>query len=180
MTRMSAPRLLEPGPDAAALEVMLGAAMRAPDHGRLRPWRFIVIQGAGRARFGELMAESLQRRMPTAAAARLQAERERALRAPLIVVVAAKIQPAAKIPAVEQLLSAGAAAQNLLIAAHALGFAGAWKTGDVAYDAEVKAALGLEEGDAVVGFLYLGSSAGGPVPPRPGFDPAAYISHFPQ
>lgn len=179
MTRVTAPRLLEPGPDAAALATMLAAAMRAPDHGRLRPWRFTVIQGAARSRFGELMAESLLRRMPGAAAARLQAERERAFRAPVIVVVAAKIQPAAKIPAVEQLLSAGAAAQNLLIAAHALGFAGAWKTGDVAYDADVKVALELEEADAIVGFLYFGSSAGALVPARPGFDAAAHVRHWP-
>lgn len=179
MTRVSAPRFAEPGPDAAALDAMLAAAMRAPDHGRLRPWRFTIIQGAGRLRFGELMADSLLRRMPTASPARLQAERERALRAPLIVVVAARIQQGTKIPAVEQLLSAGAAAQNLLIAAHALGFAGAWKTGEVAYAPEVKAALDLEESDAIIGFLYLGSSPASQGPARPGVDPAAHVRHWP-
>jgi nitroreductase len=163
LTRRSPGRLTDPAPDDAALKTMLDAAMRAPDHGRLRPWRFIVLRGDARARLGALMAEAMRRREPGIPASALEKERGKPLRAPLIVVIAASLIEGHKIPAVEQLLAAGAAAQNLQLAAHALGFGTVWRTGAPAYDAYVKQELGLEPADAIIGFMYLGtpSSDGG-------------------
>ena|SRR5215469_7590253 len=165
LKRRSAKTLTDPAPDEAALELLLECASRAPDHGRLRPWRFIVIRGAARERLGELMAEQLRRKLPAASAETLQRERQKALRAPLIIAVAAVCNTAARIPPIEQILAAGAAAQNMMLAATALGFGSMWKTGNAAYDDAVKVALGLTAGDAIVGFLYLGTAAADAVPP---------------
>lgn len=165
-TRVSPTALDAPGPSAEALQKILEAAVAAPDHGRMRPWRFILIEGAAREKFGALLAESLQRREPMAPAGKLEAERKKALRAPLIVVVAAAVQAGAKVPEIEQVVAVGAAAQNMLVAAHALGFGGFWRTGATAYDPVVKRTLGLAETDAIIGFLYLGTTKT-PGAPRP-------------
>lgn len=162
-TRRSAAQFAEPAPDDETLAEILRAAMRAPDHGKLKPWRFIVLRGDARKRFGDVMAEAMKRREPDAPANMLEREREKPLRAPLIVVLAAAIQEGHKIPVIEQMLAAGAAAQNIMVAAHALGYGAAWKTGAPAYDDFVKATLGLAPSDAIVGFLYLGTAAGAPV-----------------
>lgn len=160
--RRSAKVLTAPAPDEGALELIFASATAAPDHGRLRPWRFIVIQGDALGRFGELLAGHLRRQHPTSSEETLLRERQKAFRAPMIVVVAAACTPNVKIPAIEQILSAGAAAQNIMLAAHALGFNSMWKTGGPAYDEQVKAALGLDAKDAIVGFLYLGVDASNP------------------
>ena len=161
-SRRSPAQFAEPAPDEVALGAILRAAMRAPDHGKLKPWRFVVLRGDGRKRFGDVMAEAMKRREPEAPANMVEREREKPLRAPLIVVLAAAIKEGHKIPVVEQLLAAGAAAQNVMLAAHALGFAAAWKTGAPAYDNYVKEAMGLAPSDAIVGFLYLGTPAAAP------------------
>ena len=162
LQRYSARSLTEPAPDEAALGLILESATRAADHGRMRPWRFIVIESAARQAFGELMADHLRRTKGSVSEEALERERRKAFRAPLIVVVAAILTPDGKIPAIEQLLSAGAAAQNMLQAAFVLGFNAVWKTGGPAYDEQVKAALGLESKDAIVGFLYVGTDEQGP------------------
>jgi nitroreductase len=159
LTRRSARTLTTPAPDAAALELIFASAARAPDHGRLRPWRFIVIEGQSRARFGELLAGHLLRSHPGASEEALQREQQKAFRAPVIVAVAACIVPHVKVPPVEQIITAGVAAHSMLLSARALGFNAMWKTGGPAYDEVVKAALGLAAGDAIVGFLYLGTEA---------------------
>ena len=166
-TRASPIALTEPAPDAAMLALMLRAAARAPDHGRLKPWRFIVIDGAARQALGEVLATALKRREPDAPEAVIEKERGKPLRAPLLIVVAAHVRDNSKVPAIEQVIAAGAAAQNILVAAHALGFGAFWRTGTAAYDETVKAALGLAASDAIVGFLYLGTTsvAAGPMPP---------------
>jgi len=155
--RVSPVRLGEPAPAAAQLDRILAAALRAPDHGQLRPWKFLVIRDEARERFGELLAQSLRRRNADSAEASLQAERAKAMRAPLIIVAAASPRETQRIPAVEQVVATGAAVQNLLIAAHALGFGAFWRTGAAAYDRELATALGLGEADQIVGFVYIGS-----------------------
>jgi nitroreductase len=165
LKRRSAKTLAEPAPDDGALELLLECASRAPDHGRLRPWRFIVIRGAARERLGDLMADQLRRKQPAATSEALQRERQKPLRAPLIIVVAAVCNATAKIPPIEQILAAGAAAQNIMLAAPALGFGAMWKTGDAAYDDTVKVALGLVAEDSIVGFLYLGTAPADAAPP---------------
>jgi nitroreductase len=163
--RTSPLELGEPAPDQAAERRLIEAALRAPDHGRLRPWRFLSVRGDGRKRLGDVLALALQRRNPQAGPELLERERLKPLRAPLILIVAARITSNPKIPAVEQLLSAGAAAQNIMIACHALGFGAMWKTGDPAYDVSIKEALGLRVSDEIVGFLYIGTPKSMPAPP---------------
>lgn len=166
--RDSAVRLQEPGPGKQALDTIFQSALRAPDHGRLRPWRFLVIAEDERTRFGEVLAESLRRRQPQATPEMLARERQKALRAPVIVVVAAHTQVSDKIPEVEQIISAGAAAQNIMLAVHAQGYGAMWRTGEPAYDPGVKQALGLEPTDAIIGIIYIGTRVGGSSPlPRP-------------
>jgi nitroreductase len=166
-SRYSARTLLEPAPDAGALQLIFASAVRAPDHGRLRPWRFIVVRGASRLRFGELLAQHLRRTHAAVSEETLQRERTKALRAPLIIVVAARCKLEVKIPLIEQQLSAGAAAHAMMLAAFALGFNSMWKTGAAAYDEVLKAALGLEAADAIVGFLYIGTEGTRAAVPEP-------------
>ena len=166
-TRVSGSALTDPGPDDLELHTLLSAAMRAPDHGRLRPWRFIVVRGVARERLGTLMARALVRRHPDATPAQVEKETNKPLRAPTILIVAAKVDESARIPAIEQILAAGAAAENVMVAAFALGFGCAWRTGDAAYDPEIKAAFDLTPADAIVGFLYLGTHATPPPPAAP-------------
>jgi nitroreductase len=165
LTRQSVPPtfLREPGPDDAALARILAAGACAPDHGRLRPWRFIVIRGKARERLGEVFVEALAKRQPDAAEAAIEQERLRPLRAPLLIAVAARIaKEHPKIPEIEQILSTAAAAQNLLLAAHAQGFGAKWLTGPNAYDQHVKSALGLAPDDRLLGFLHFGTIEGAP------------------
>jgi nitroreductase len=162
LQRRSAKALTAPAPDSGALELIFASAATAPDHGRLRPWRFIVIQGDGLGRFGDVLADHLRRLHPSSTEETLQRERQKAFRAPMILAVAAICTPGGKIPVIEQILSAGTAAQNVMLAALALGFNSMWKTGGPAYDEQVKAALGLEAKDAIVGFIYLGTDAAKP------------------
>ena len=154
--RTSARQLGPPGPSREQTETIIQAAMSAPDHGRLRPWRFIVLQGDGRDTLGDALAKSLQSRVPDASPARLDAERKKPHRAPTIIVIATRVAPG-KIPEVEQLLATGAATQNMCLAAQSMGLGSMWKTGPAAYDAGVKRALGLQEDDRIVAFLYLGT-----------------------
>jgi nitroreductase len=167
LTRRSARTLAEPAPDAASLELILASAVRAPDHGRLRPWRFVVVREAARAHLGALLAAHLKREHAQVSPQILERERSKAFRAPLIVVVGAHVNSAVKIPVIEQVLAAGAAAEAMMLAAVALGFNAMWKTGAAAYDDMVKQALGFEPHDAIVGFLYLGTEAGPPAPDAP-------------
>jgi nitroreductase len=159
-TRATAKTYGETAPTREQLAIVLQAAVHAPDHGRLRPWRFMTIEGDQRRKLGEILAASALRRVPGLSAGDLQRERDKAMRAPLIIVVACRIVPGTKIPVIEQILAAGAAAQNILLALHAMGFAAAWKTGEGAYDPEVKRALGFAPDDHLVGFIYTGGGAG--------------------
>jgi nitroreductase len=155
-SRTSPLKLTSPGPTEAHLQQILRAGTRAPDHGRLRPWRFLVVEGAAREKLGDAMANCLRARVPASPQEHLDAERNKAMRAPTIVVVGAKISKG-KIPEVEQVGAAHAAVQNMLLAAHALGYGAMWKTGAVAYDAGAKALVGLAPEDHIVGLVYLGT-----------------------
>ena len=160
VTRATAKTYGDTAPTKEQLATVLQAAVRAPDHGRLRPWRFMLIEGDQRRKFGEMLAASARRRVPGLSDGDLQRERDKALRAPLIIVVACRVVPGTKVPAIEQILAAGAAAQNILLALHSLGYVAAWKTGEAAYDTEVKKSLGFAADDHLVGFIYTGGGAG--------------------
>ncbi len=162
-TRASALKLGAPGPTAEHLERILRAGTRAPDHGRLRPWRFIVLEGDARRVLSNAMITAFRRKAPQATEEQLEAEGNKALRSPTIIVVAAHIT-AGKIPEIEQVAAVSAAVENMFLYAHALGYGAMWKTGAAAYAPEVKAALGLVETDQIVAFLNLGAVASaGPV-----------------
>lgn len=151
-----------PGPDAGALEAILRAGLRVPDHGKLAPWRFIVFQGAARTAFGDVLRQAFAVSEPGAEEDRVAFEAARFERAPVVVAVISKVTPDHKVPEWEQVLSAGAVCQNMLVAAAALGFAGQWLTEWYAYDPLVTAKLGLGEGERVAGFLYFGSAGQAP------------------
>jgi len=152
-------QLGEPGPDTAQLDQLLQAAIRVPDHGKLVPWRLLSVRGEARARLGRAIAEIHARKEPDVAPAVLDKDRERFNFAPLIVTVIARIEADhPKIPAQEQLLSAGCVAYNLLLGAQALGFGAQWLTGWAAYDGEVAHLLGLRPNERIVGFMHIGSA----------------------
>ncbi len=172
-TRRSVPPPLldEPGPDRAQLETILAAASRVPDHGKLAPWRFLVIAGAARDRVGALIAGTFAADYPDAAPERLAQERSRLTHAPLVVAVVSRAAPHVKIPEWEQVLSAGAATMNLVIAANAAGFATSWLTEWFAYDRRVLDALGLAPWEKLAGFVHIGQAREVPADrPRPALD----------
>jgi len=156
-TRVSAAKLEAPGPSEEDLERILNSAIRAPDHGRLNPWRFIIIEGAAREILGNAMADLRKRKSPAATDEQLESERAKARRAPTIIVAAANINRQHKVPAVEQTHAVAASVQNMLLAAHALGYGAMWKTGDAAYDPIVKASLGLSADDRIIAFVHIGT-----------------------
>ena len=178
VTRVSPIDIADPAPDEETVRKIVAAALRAPDHGRLHPWRFISIRGEGRKRLGDVFASALQLRDPKVTSELLERERQKPLRGPLLLVVVARIVEPSKIPAVEQILSAGAAAQNIMLASHALGFGAMWKTGEAAYDASVKTALGLEPSEVIAGLLYIGTPKALPKQPAP-LEPEDFVRTWP-
>jgi nitroreductase len=156
-TRRSAGRVGAPGPTAEHLERILQAARNAPDHGRMRPWRIVVLDEAARQRFAAASAEAKRRRTPTMNDEQFAAEREKVLRSPTIVVVGCTPRENPKVPEIEQIVAVGAAVENLFLAAHDLGYGVMWKTGAAAYDRDAKAVVGLEEHDHIVAIIHLGT-----------------------
>jgi nitroreductase len=165
-----------PGPDTQALERILTAGARVPDHGKLTPWRFLLFEGEGRARMGDILAECIAKEQGTTPA-RIAQERERFLRAPVVIGVVSKAREQIPIPVWEQELSAGAACQNILIAAHALGFVAQWISEWYAYHPEVLEKIGLRPGERMAGFIYIGTSTVA-LEERPRPDIAAITTRF--
>ena len=164
--RRSVPsRLLgEPGPDDAQLRLLVDAALRVPDHGKLAPWRLLRIRGAQRQRLGEFLVQRQRTLDPAVPPAVVDKDRQRFNHAPLILAVIAQPQPS-KVPEIEQLMSGGALCFALLQAAQALGFGAQWLTGWMAYDAAVLEHLGLRGDERLLGFLHIGTAAE-PAPER--------------
>ena len=175
--RNSAPKLTAPAPSAEALEGIYRAALRAPDHAWLRPWRFITIAGDRRAAFGEVLEQCLLRRSPDADEAARDKARRAPLRAPLLLVPVVRLSEHPKVPAIEQRFSAACAAHAILLAAEACGYAGIWRTGDAAFDRNVMSSLGLGHHEEIIGFLYLGTRDG-KAKPVPQLDPADFVSSW--
>jgi nitroreductase len=163
-TRRSAPpmQMRGPGPDEAELRKLLTLASRVPDHGKLTPWRFIVFEGEGRQRAGDILAEIFARREPAAEAQRIEMERGRFAQAPLVVAVVSRAAPHVKIPEWEQHLTAGAVCMALTVAATAMGFRTVWITGWAAYDREVLTRFGLAEHERIAGYIHIGRVEKGP------------------
>lgn len=157
LSRQSYWPLTEPGPDSKDLDLIFDAALRAPDHGRLRPWRFVLIQGDAREELAETLVDIAAAREPHTPRSAHEHRREKAYAAPVIIVLGAAVTSGTGIPESEQLLSAGAAAMNMLNAIHALGYGGFWATGADAYDAQLHTALDFEPSERILGFLFVGS-----------------------
>jgi nitroreductase len=151
-----------PAPDAAELDIILRAATRVPDHGKLAPWRVKILRAEGQKKLGELAAARFKAANPDANEKQLTHERERFARAPLCLAVLLTPVESIKAPLWEQQLSTGAVCTNILHAAHALGYGGKWLTEWVAYDTEILKALGGKDGDAIAGFIYLGTKTSVP------------------
>lgn len=154
----SADLMTEPGPDEGTLSAILEIAARVPDHRKLFPFRFIIFRNDGRARAGDILAGRFREIDRSAPAEKAEFERRRFLRAPVVVAVVSCIDPNHKTPAWEQELTSGAVCLNLLLAASAYGFAGAWITEWYAYDEAVRGAFGLRKDEKIAGFLYLGAA----------------------
>jgi nitroreductase len=158
--------LKAPGPSGAEIDKLLTIASRVPDHGKLTPWRFIVFEGEARLAAGAAIAATFRAKYPDAKPEQVEFERKRLAHAPLVIAVVSRAGPHVKIPEWEQVLSAGAAAMNLVLAAHALGYAANWITGWYAYDRAVLEALGLQPHERIAGFIHVGTPSG-PLADRP-------------
>lgn len=166
--------LVEPAPPAAALDLVFAAAMRAPDHGQLQPWRFVLVRGDDRAALGTVFANAARLRDPGDDGERF---RNKAMAAPLLVALVAHVKAPHKVPESEQVLATGAAVMNMLNALHILGYGGFWATGVNSCDENVKAALGLGAQDRMLGFLYMGTPKDRlPAPSRP--DPCGFVREW--
>ena len=151
-------RLVAPGPSPAELDTILTIASRVPDHKKLAPWRFIVLEGDARARLGEVVAEAcIAAEQEPPSPVRLETERTRLMRAPLVIAVVSRVTPHRSAPEWEQVLSAGAACLNLCLAANALGYGTSWITEWIAYNAAVGVALHLADKERIAGFIYVGT-----------------------
>ena len=158
LQRRSVKLLAEPGPDAAQLQTILTAAARVPDHKSLAPWRFIVFEGDARARFGDVLADVLVKEdKEPPSPVRLDTERNRLMAAPVTIAVVSRVTDTPGAPEWEQVLSSGAACQNLVIAASALGFGCNWVTRWFAYSPGVREHLGLAAEERIAGFIHVGT-----------------------
>lgn len=154
-------QLGEPGPDPTQLRQLLEAAIRVPDHGKLSPWRLIVLQGRDKPAYGQRLAELHARIDPHAPAPKLEKDRQRFNAAPVVVAVVARVEEDhPKIPAQEQLLSAGCVAYNLLLGAQSMGLGAQWLTGWSAYDRDAAALLGLREHERLIAYIHIGTVQG--------------------
>ena len=158
----------EPGPGPQEIETLHTVAARVPDHGRLTPWRFILIEGEGRHRLGDILATAFMADNPQGEADKIATERTRFAHAPVVVAVVSSVKPSPKIPEWEQVLSAGAVCMNLLNAASALGYSAVWLSGWSSFDRRVLDALGLAPHERIAGYVHIGTSSETPTErPRP-------------
>lgn len=160
--RTASPRLMEPAPSEQEMQEIYKAGLRAPDHGMLRPWQFLVVSGQAREKLGQIFADNLNPGNEEEKAKMLNSP----LRAPLIIVAVTQYQEHPKVPEVEQVCATAAAVQNMSVAIHALGYSSIWRTGKAAFNPGVKEALGIKATDEIVGYLYVGTPtiASRPVP----------------
>lgn len=175
LTRQSTPRLTAPAPDANQLKVILDAAIRVPDHCGLTPWEFIIATGKGLETLADIFVNAAQ--VSGAEEDFIHKAKGMPMRAPMVIIVVAKIQTHPKVPVLEQQISAGCATMAMQQAAFALGLGALWRTGEFALDANVNAALGLKAEDQIVGFLYVGTPAiaAATKPQRDGSQYARYL-----
>jgi nitroreductase len=176
-TRRSMPafQMKEPGPSKEEIQEILTLATRVPDHGKLAPWRFIVMTGDARKRITAELAAIAKADKPDLSTEMVQVEDTRFLRAPVVIAVVSKAAPHFKIPEWEQVMSAGAVCLNMVMAANALGYVSNWLTEWMAFDERAHRVLGVEPGEKVAGFIHIGSTDF-PVVERPRPDLAEIVT----
>ncbi|HBV76299.1 MULTISPECIES: NAD(P)H nitroreductase [Vibrio] len=155
LERRSIANLVEPAPEGKVLENIIKAGLRAPDHGNLTPWRFVIAQGEGLRKLADILVHAAQANNSSDDV--IEKLKKAPFRAPMVITVIAKVTPHEKVPAFEQHLSAGCAAQAMQMAAVAQGFQGFWRSGEWMFHKEVHQAFKLQGEDEIVGFLYLGT-----------------------
>ena len=166
-TRVSITKLIEPVPDSEQLFEIFKAATRAPDHGKLKPWRFLVIQGDGLSDLSDVLVAAVVKSNPEVSPSVVEKTKNMPFRAPMIIVAIAKCQEHPSIPKQEQIIACGTAVQNMLNALFALKYGAVWRTGDLAYNEHVAQALGLVSQEEIIGFIYIGTpSQDFPAPPE--------------
>lgn len=156
--RRSIAVLADPAPNEHELALILRAAQHAPDHGRLKPWRFLLIKGDSRTALGQLYLKAAKVQSTTLSEDQQNRIANLPLRAPLIIVAIAQVIENHKVPVIEQIIATGAAVQNILLAVQALNYGAMWRTGEMAYNEVVKQGLGLNSADEIVAYLYVGTA----------------------
>jgi nitroreductase len=172
----SAKTMTGPGPSPDQIKRMLSAGVRVPDHGKLTPWRFIVFEGEGRARMGAILGEVISGERESSPE-RVQQERGRFMRAPVVIGVVSRAREQIAIPVWEQQLSAGAVCMNIVTAAHAMGFVAQWITEWCAYHPQVLERIGLKPTERIAGYIYIGQPAA-PLEDRPRPDIDSVTTRF--
>ncbi|GAB2590945.1 nitroreductase family protein [Nitrincola alkalisediminis] len=176
LTRVSSPVLDEPAPTPEQLDLIFRAAFRAPDHGGLRPYRFLQIEGQGRERLGKVFVEAARVENPAITDAELDKLAGNPLRAPMILVAIACLQDHPKVPLIEQQITAGCAAHSMILAAFAQGIDSIWRSGAMAFNRDVHRLLGLEANEEIIGFIYMGKARKHRVVPCP--SPGEFVQRW--
>jgi len=159
LSRKSIPLMEDPKPNKSQLKKIYKAGLRAPDHGGLNPWKFIEVSGKDRLKLGKKFVNVTKKVKKNPSKELLSKVKNAPLRAPLIIITIANIKKDKPIPEIEQILSAGAAAQNMMLACSAMGFYSIWRTGHLAFNEYINKSLKLKKSDVVIGYLYIGSSS---------------------
>lgn len=167
--------LTEPAPNPSELKTLLQIAQRVPDHGKLTPWRFVIFEGPSRENFGNILAKVAATHFQNINDEHIEIERNRLTRAPLVVAVISTVIENHKIPEWEQILSAGAVCQNMLLAANAMGYGGQWLTEWFAYHPSIRDTMELRSGERIAGFMHFGTPSEDPVER---LRPTAGIEHW--
>lgn len=158
LSRTSCGKLTAPAPNAKIMQTVFQSALRAPDHAGLKPWKFLVYDNeASLKALGETFVEAKRAVDPNISEEAIEKTRNLPLRAPMVIIAVAKIQEHPKVPAIEQVVSCGCAVHAMLFALQAQGYAGYWRTGELAFNPHLKEKLGIDEADEIVGFLYVGT-----------------------
>ena len=159
-TRNSVPLLTDPAPTSEEMSEVYKGALRAPDHARLRPWKFIEVRGDSRDKLAKIFIDTATALNSDLSENEISKLRKAPHRAPMVIILAANIKEHPKVPEIEQIISLGAAAQNILLGIHEIGYSAVWRTGNMAFNPEITKFLGLEENFKIIGYLYVGTSTG--------------------
>lgn len=159
-TRNSVPLLTDPAPTSEEMSQVYKGALRAPDHARLRPWKFIEVRGDSRDKLAKIFIDTATALNSDLSENEISKLEKAPHRAPMVIILAANIKEHPKVPEIEQIISLGAAAQNILLGIHEIGYSAIWRTGNMAFNPEITKFLGLEENFKIIGYLYVGTSTG--------------------